>query len=151
MLSHTSECHKEQRVRGAKGQKKSQRMKICINLMRFQEASGIFINSLRQKTHKTKISSFLSIFAFLFHLLFGCSGEAKKANTTRFDGIKECWKKNENFIKEQESRPMMMREWSQKGDLLIAIYSLRWLLRETRNNFSIVVLEEMAINLTVRL
>lgn len=31
------------RVRGAKGQKKSQRMKI--NLMRFQEASGIFINS----------------------------------------------------------------------------------------------------------
>lgn len=31
--------------KGAKGQKKSQRMKICINLMRFQEASGIFINS----------------------------------------------------------------------------------------------------------
>lgn len=95
-----SECHKEQRVRGAKGQKKSQRMKICINLMRFQEASRIFINSSAKDTRKKK-SSFLSIFAFYFIYFFTLfssfdlfSGEAKsikqkEQDSTRIDGIKE--------------------------------------------------------------
>lgn len=49
----------------AKGQKKSQRMKICINLMRFQEASGIFINSSAKDTQ----NSFSFNLRLLFHLL----------------------------------------------------------------------------------
>lgn len=50
--THRSQARLKEKERSKGPEKKSQRMKICINLMRFQEASGIFINSSAKDTQK---------------------------------------------------------------------------------------------------
>jgi uncharacterized membrane-anchored protein YitT (DUF2179 family) len=55
-------------------------MKIFINLMRFQEASGIFINSSAKDTQKS-----FSFFFFNLRLFIYGWKQQKKERTTRFE------------------------------------------------------------------